>query len=720
MVFRKNGYTTLSFGKVFHGNGRGDGFGWSEPAWQPPNWACYVNFDEARRRRENLGAWRPAMEIFDGPESAHGDYQTADQAIAALDGMQEKPFFLAVGFYKPHLPFVAPKAFWDLYEQRNVVAPEPTQRAIGAADYGYAFSEIASYGRADGRMFDQAAPPNRSEANDLTRAYYASVSFIDAQIGRVLKRLEELKLTESTIVVLWGDHGFHLGDQGRWAKWTQFEADMRSPLIIRLPRGQAPPRHSNALVESVDIYPTLASLVGLPVPSNLDGADLTPLLRGSTDSHKSAAFSQVAGLQKNRHLMAYTVRTATHRYVEWRNRNDGNSLIHRELYDLSNASDEMENAAGEPSNSALISDLARQVAEGFPSLRSTWSDPSAAAKVSREGDEPEAAEFGTDRPAAASEKVNVIKGKRKHTKMGDPPVPPHNPTDGKADQLSSKGSPEGDGPKGGLDVHQPKAKSQAGWKNSPLVPADPAISTGGATGLDLYLLMGQSNMKGRGEIPDSTLGDARILMLHARNNRWYVARHPLHLVGDPETFAGADNAGVGPGLSFAQEIALSGTTGRIGLIPCAVGGSSIERWRKGADLYELALDRLRVALATPATPRPTLKAVLWLQGEADARPDRVGSYPADLLKLIDDLRTDTGLPNLPFIACTIAEKKSGPSLPHRRAINETLLGIAAQRQFSGCVDARDLATKDDNVHYDTTSQVEIGRRFAEVLQEISK
>ncbi len=254
----------------------------------------------------------------------------------------------------------------------------------------------------------------------------------------------------------------------------------------------------------------------------------------------------------------------------------------------------------------------------------------------------------------------------------------------------------------------------------PLVLADFSAPPAGTNRLDLYLLLGQSNMKGRGTMPEDPLNDPRFVMMHLKDDQWYHARHPLHLTGDAKTFAGADNAGVGAGLSFAQAIAAADPTARIGLIPCAVGGTSIRRWQKGADLYENAIRRAKLALEQTRGAGGNIRGVLWLQGEADSRPGTIETYPADLTALVDALRADLNLPALPFIAATIIEPTAAPAADLRNQMNRILLALPQQRPATACVDARDIMTTiGDNVHYDTPAQDEIGRRFATKFLELT-
>lgn len=255
----------------------------------------------------------------------------------------------------------------------------------------------------------------------------------------------------------------------------------------------------------------------------------------------------------------------------------------------------------------------------------------------------------------------------------------------------------------------------------PLVSVDVSKLPEGATHLDLWLLCGQSNMKGRGFIPEEPHNDPRIVMMHKMDDQWYLARHPLHLTGDAKTFQGHDNAGVGPGLAFAEVLAAQDRTAAIGLVPCAVGGSSIKLWQKGAKLYEDALRRAKLALPTTAPVKARIRGILWLQGEANANAEELPLHAARLRAMIEAFRTDLALPELPFIACTIGEMKGEPLLTNLKAMNEVLLSLPRSVPHTACVDARDLKTHiGDAVHFDTAAQNEIGRRFAAKHLEIAR
>jgi hypothetical protein len=255
----------------------------------------------------------------------------------------------------------------------------------------------------------------------------------------------------------------------------------------------------------------------------------------------------------------------------------------------------------------------------------------------------------------------------------------------------------------------------------PLVSVDITKLPEGETQLDLFLLMGQSNMKGRGAMSEEPKRDPRIVMMHLKDDQWYRARHPLHLTGDAKTFQGHDNAGVGPGLAFAETLAAANTKLAIGLVPCAVGGSSIKLWQKGAKLYEEALRRAKLALQTTAPVEARIRGVIWLQGEANTNPQELPLHAERLRAMIGALRADLALPELPFIACTIGEMKPEPLLTNLKAMNDIQLALPKSVPHTACVDARDLKTHiGDAVHFDTAAQNEIGKRFAAKFIEITK
>ena len=317
--FRQHGYHTQSLGKVFHSL-LDDPPSWSAHSWEaqdqmygkPENQAAVRKAEEQLRsegkllqidtsqrdpktravlklnRKGSVRAIGPAWEDPDVPDNALRDGMLADKAIEVLGQVKEKPFFLAVGFYRPHLPFVAPKKYFDLYRPQNLpLASNPfppkdvPQIALTDSAELRTYSDIPKLG-----------PVSDVQARGLIHAYYAAVSYVDAQIGRVLAELDRLGLRQHTVVVLWGDHGWHLGEHAIWGKQTDFEIATRAPLIFsapgQVPRGVA----SHALVEFVNVYPTLVDLCGLPMPEGLEGTSLAPLMKSPERPWKSAVFSQ--------------------------------------------------------------------------------------------------------------------------------------------------------------------------------------------------------------------------------------------------------------------------------------------------------------------------------------------------------------------------------------------------------------------------------------------
>jgi hypothetical protein len=249
---------------------------------------------------------------------------------------------------------------------------------------------------------------------------------------------------------------------------------------------------------------------------------------------------------------------------------------------------------------------------------------------------------------------------------------------------------------------------------TPLVPANPSVFPEGTRQLEIFLLMGQSNMKGRGLMPKEPFKDPKIIMMHRLTDGFFFARHPLHLVGDPQDFSGSDNAGVGPGLAFARAISLARPESRILLIPCAVGGTAIAKWQKGQRLFDETVRRARLALKSAPEGHARIAGALWLQGEADSgSPERIAAYADRLDRMIGDLRADLQSPGLPFIACTIGEMKK-PDAEARAAINRILLDLPKRVPRAGCIDSRAFAKSiGDAVHFDTPTQDRHGRLYAE-------
>jgi iduronate 2-sulfatase len=250
---------------------------------------------------------------------------------------------------------VAPKRYYDRYPPSSIRLPSNYSEPENAPRIALTnWAELRGY-----RDMPQTGPLSEDQARQLIRAYYAATTYADAQIGRILDALERLDLSDNTIVVVWGDHGWHLGEQGLWCKHTNFEMATRAPLVItrpKLPRGRAGAT-SNALVEFVDIYPTLTELAGLPRPDNLEGVSLVPLLTAPDRPWKRAAFSQYPRGKG----MGYSIRTDRYRYTEW---SEGERIV-RELYDHRTDPAETRNVADAPQHQSVVRDLGEQLRAGW-------------------------------------------------------------------------------------------------------------------------------------------------------------------------------------------------------------------------------------------------------------------------------------------------------------------------------------------------------------------
>jgi arylsulfatase A-like enzyme len=344
--FQKNGYATLRSGKIFHG-GIDDQVSWTdggEPVDpnivnRPPSpvatgqGAREVGDEEPAQNRPARASASDRIVMLDGDGESHGDYKIATRAIDYLNQNKDKPFFLAVGFNKPHSPPTAPKKFFDLYDADKIPLPADFNTHPQAPP---GFPEL-SVPRRNADLFI-GRDASAAEAREMIRAYYASTSFMDAQVGRVLAELDRLHLRDNTIVVFWGDHGYHLGEKGKWSKaYSLWEVGLRAPLIISVPgaRGQV----SERVVELLDLYRTLADLCGLPPPEGVEGRSLVPLLRNPKMRWDYPAFAVVQFQGK----LGESVRTERWHYVEWDEGRAGAMLL-----DARNDPRELKNLATDP------------------------------------------------------------------------------------------------------------------------------------------------------------------------------------------------------------------------------------------------------------------------------------------------------------------------------------------------------------------------------------
>jgi iduronate 2-sulfatase len=347
--FKANGYASLRTGKIFHG-GMDDTDAWTEGgeprnftgAQRPPNPQTGSRISQSDR-----------IIVLEGEGESNGDYRTATRAIQYLEEYRDKPFFLAVGFAKPHSPPGAPKKFFDFYDPGKMPLPPDFDTKPGAPP---GFPEISIARRNTDLFIGRDASP--AEAREMIRAYYASVSFMDAQVGRVLDALDRLKLREKTVIVFFGDHGYHLGEKGKWSKaYSLFEVAARVPLVIVTPEAKG--QVSRRTVQLLDLYPTLAELCGLPRPAGLEGRSVTGLLRNPNLRWDHPAFSVTQYQGK----VGKSVRTERWHYVEWEDGKAGAML-----FDHSKDPHELKNLAADPGSARTVREM-KKLLEQLPVSR---------------------------------------------------------------------------------------------------------------------------------------------------------------------------------------------------------------------------------------------------------------------------------------------------------------------------------------------------------------
>lgn len=372
--FKKHGYHTQAFGKIFHND---DKRAWSVPLfksrkpmyqsakgkqvlewikedWRKIKFTWHLGNEKIKNKRMGGLPW----EVADVPDNEYGDGDINERAIATLREIKDKPFFLAVGYFKPHLPFNAPKKYFDLYEDVEI---EPAPNPFPPKDV----PQCAMYNWNDMRHYygvPKVGPMPADMAHDLKRAYYACVTYVDTLLGRLLDELDRLELRENTIVIVWGDHGWQLGEHGMWDKHSTFETSAHVPMMISVP-GQKAAR-TDALVEFVDIFPTLADLCGLSAPDGVEGTSFAPLVENAGRPWKTAAFSQypreIPGFGYG---MGHSIRTKRYRFTEWTV--PGTPFRERELYDHSVDPGENVNLAGHREHRETVERLSRRLQAGW-------------------------------------------------------------------------------------------------------------------------------------------------------------------------------------------------------------------------------------------------------------------------------------------------------------------------------------------------------------------
>lgn len=386
--FRENGYRTIGMGKIYDPRCVDNKI--DEPSWSVPfvkNSTSYYatgygephnGHFQAEAAKDNP-KYKPTTECVDVPDAAYKDGALALQAMDYIDKYftDGKSTFMAVGFVKPHLPFVSPKRYWDMYDRASLPLATFKRKAQNSSKYAYTESgELNGYTDIPELItfsdIDNAILPE-SKGRELIHGYHAAVSYVDAQVGKVLDHLKAKGLLESTIVVLWGDHGWHLGDHGLWCKHTNFENATAAPLIMYVPGMM--PGQSYSMSEFVDIFPTLCEATGLAIPTVLDGRSLMPVLRDKQAKVKEYSVSQYRREAGHR-VMGYAIRTDRYRYVAWfgdyyrtTEPYDANKLINEELYDYLKDSDETISQQNTPQYAQVLSEMRAYLKEHIDSMQ---------------------------------------------------------------------------------------------------------------------------------------------------------------------------------------------------------------------------------------------------------------------------------------------------------------------------------------------------------------
>lgn len=354
--FKNNGYATLRSGKIFHG-GIDDQISWTEggepadpnitergnPNFKPNNAPLPDPEDEERAQTQNTKSSNSdRIIVLEGDGATHGDYRATSRAISMMEKHKSEPFFLALGLVKPHSPPTAPKKFFDLYDVEKMPLPIDFRTTPKAPD---GFPAISIPPRNSDLFIGRESTPELSR--EMKRAYWASVGFVDSQVGRILEALDRNGLRDNTIIVFWGDHGYHLGEKGKWSKaYSLYEVGLRVPLLIAMPKGKG--AASEQVVELIDLYKTLADLCGLPEPKDVRGTSLRPLIEKPTRKWDRVSYSVV----DYRGTIGKSVRTARWHYVEWENGKQGNMLFEHPKDKL-----ELKNLATDPAYAKKVAEM---------------------------------------------------------------------------------------------------------------------------------------------------------------------------------------------------------------------------------------------------------------------------------------------------------------------------------------------------------------------------
>ena len=403
--FSKHGYHTINLGKIFH-NYMPDSVSWNEPDLRPsrylqPDWlgrdgeTFYISQEVAKSqviKRDSLlklrpiryaDGWNtgPAWEAADVHDTMYYDGAQNELTKKSLTRISklDKPFYMGLGFFRPHLPFTAPKKYWDLYDRSTIPLAINPEMPDGAPPYTMnSMYELRHY---DG--FGHIGHPTSSyrmsedTVRTLRHGYYASVSYVDALLGDLFDHMKALDIYDNTIIIIWGDHGWKLGDHNSWGKMTNFNIDLRVPMMIRYPQQKNRGAATKAITELIDMFPSLCELADIPVPDYMQGTSFLPLISDPDLKWKDAAFSQFHRRPKvsadGKRYMGYSINTHSHHYIEWYGwdpeQGERGDFKSAELYDSVNDKHETTNLISDKGYESVVDELSKQLAAGWEAAK---------------------------------------------------------------------------------------------------------------------------------------------------------------------------------------------------------------------------------------------------------------------------------------------------------------------------------------------------------------
>ena len=399
--FDKYGYHTVSIGKIFH-NYMPDSISWDEPDLRPPAYSSpemyyrdgetfYVNEETNRIQkivRDSLVKLRPVRyadgwnngpvwEWEDVHDTLYYDGASTELAKRTLSRItkRDEPFYLGMGYFRPHMPFTVPKKYWDMYDPQELPMADNPYHPKGAP----VWTMNSNYELRHYNGFNHIGHPTsgyripEDTARMLKQGYYASVSYVDAQFGKLVQHLKDIGEYDNTIIIVWGDHGWKLGEHNSWSKQTNYHIDTHVPMMIRVPGQENAGATTTALTELIDMFPSLLELTGIEVPDYMQGSSFVPLLKEPQQKWKTAAFSQFHRRPQHtpdkRRYMGYSMKTKDHHYIEWYDwdnlKGEKGEFRAAELYDLRADPDENMNIAENSKNATLVEELSEQLQAGW-------------------------------------------------------------------------------------------------------------------------------------------------------------------------------------------------------------------------------------------------------------------------------------------------------------------------------------------------------------------